>query len=348
MLSPDSSSDDQPDKSLPDIPILWRATLALPQMMIKSRSKECLSCGDSGMIDLQFCLDCDRRPLMGSGRYQLLRRLGEGSWACVFLAMDLWLRQRVAIKVYAKGREFIAMAEVEHLRRLQSACPTVPRFYSAFGDSGGNSLIIQEWLQPIDKHLFTNRVELVRRMAYDVGSALSIAHQLGVVHGDVKRDNVLWHPDRMRFILADWSNAIPRDQLVAYEESWELGSLWYRAPECLLKLNGLTPLVDCWSLGILLLEQFCQFRFTTFDLLAEQAALFGPFPSHMAKNENDPEWFAELDPWLRRQVRRQSLMNKCSCPADLASFLADLLDPDPSERLSSTSLLQHPFLFPCK
>jgi serine/threonine protein kinase len=147
-----------------------------------------------------------------AGRYRIERELGRGGMATVYLAEDLRHGRRVAIKVLEPGvaaaigpgrfeREIRIAARMQHPH-------IVPLFES--GQAGGLLFFVMPWIAggSLRQRLRREKqlpVGDVVRIAGEVASALAHAHGQGVVHRDVKPENILFDEDRA--LVADFGIA---------------------------------------------------------------------------------------------------------------------------------------------
>src|SRR4051794_2323095 len=133
------------------------------------------------------------------GRYRLDEVLGHGGMAAVYRATDLRLGRDVAVKVFRED-----FAEAVDLRRIQrevtllaaTADPHVVGVLDAAEPTAsGAKYLVMEYVDGTDlRHLLAARrlsPEFVRRIVADVATALQVLHAQGVVHRDVKPENVL-------------------------------------------------------------------------------------------------------------------------------------------------------------
>lgn len=192
------------------------------------------------------------------GPFRIVGFLGRGAMARVFRAEDLRLSRHVALKVFpnqiesSKGtirlqrfiREAKSGAALEH--------PGIVRVYE-IGESNGVYYIAQELIDggSIGRVLGANGpFDVVRAclVGAEVGEALEFAHDHGVVHRDVKPDNILLgrggKPKLADFGLA--FRAGPEDSAVSLEEA--VGTAYFIAPE-ICRGQGATPLSDQYSLA---------------------------------------------------------------------------------------------------
>jgi eukaryotic-like serine/threonine-protein kinase len=200
------------------------------------------------------------RPLRPfDGRYQLIGRLGQGGMATVYAAEDLTLGRKVAIKVlaeqYAEDEQF-----VERFRREAKAAaslnhPNIVAIYDR-GEAEGTYYIAMEHLEgrtlkDVIRETGPMAADAAIEYALQALSALGFAHEHGVIHRDVKPQNMLLARDG-RIKVTDFGIA-----RAGASDMTEVGSIvgtaQYLAPE---QARGQTvgPQADIYSLGVVLYE----------------------------------------------------------------------------------------------
>ncbi|MDH3224240.1 MAG: serine/threonine protein kinase [Gemmatimonadota bacterium] len=149
-------------------------------------------------------------------RFEVLRLLGEGKMARVFLAREVELRRMVAIKVLRPELARDEVAPLRFAREGQSAGrishPNVTSVYGVGKLADGTPFLIMEHVEGAS---LAERVEAVgpfappqaRRVIHDIASALAAAHRRGIVHRDVRPSNVLWKSETGRALLTDFGLA---------------------------------------------------------------------------------------------------------------------------------------------
>jgi serine/threonine-protein kinase PpkA len=206
----------------------------------------------------------DTTPLPEIQGYRLLRLVNHGGMSTVYLGEQLALSREVAIKVMKPQaladevsrrrfeNEVRTIARLEHphvvriheLGRTRDGLPYYTMPYLARGHLGQRSFVDEQGRPDEDK---------VRGIAHALFAALEYAHSRGVVHRDVKSENVLFD-DAERPLLADFGIALRRGfgpRVTA--AGLAVGSTAYMAPEQ-ARGEEVDGRVDLYSLGVVIWE----------------------------------------------------------------------------------------------
>jgi class 3 adenylate cyclase/tetratricopeptide (TPR) repeat protein len=202
---------------------------------------------------------------LGEGRYTLGRLLGEGAGKRVYLATDTRLQREVAGAVFkASGSDETSMRrarrEAEAMAKLGEH-PNIVNVYD-FGEEAGQLYLISQYMSGGDlSNLLSEAadhrlaVEEVVRIGGDVAGGLAHAHAQGVVHRDVKPQNVWLAPDGTAKI-GDFGLAVAEGATRVTAVGTVLGTVAYMAPEQALG-RGADARSDIYSLGAMLYELLC-------------------------------------------------------------------------------------------
>ncbi|MBM3664602.1 MAG: Stk1 family PASTA domain-containing Ser/Thr kinase [Actinobacteria bacterium] len=202
---------------------------------------------------------------IGSGselgeRYELGRQIGSGGMASVYLAYDTVLDREVAVKVLA-GRFATDQAFVERFRREASAAaglnhPNIVAVYDR-GEAEGTYYIVMEYLSGPDlKTVIRDQGPLEPAVAVDnalqILSALTAAHAAGIIHRDIKPQNVMVGEDG-RLRVADFGIARAHADQQMTETGSVIGTAQYLSPE---QAQGeeTTAASDTYAVGVVLYE----------------------------------------------------------------------------------------------
>lgn len=197
-----------------------------------------------------------------SGRYLVEREIARGGMATVYLARDLQRGEQVAVKVMSPRLATVLGAE-RFLREIQVAGkmdhPHIVPLYDS-GNTGGLLYYIMPYVQGESLHERLERekrlsLEDALRITRDVAGALGYAHGLGVLHRDVKPENILLaggHALVADFGLARAIGATGYHRLT--QTGIIVGTAYYLSPEQLREDRDLDQRADIYSLGCLLYE----------------------------------------------------------------------------------------------
>ena len=271
----------------------------------------------------------DRLVAAVGDHYLIEEELGRGGMAAVFRALDVRLNRRVAIKLLPPELAFNASVRSRFLREAQMAAQlTHPNIVPIFTvDERDNlvyfvmALVEGESLAKRIGRVGAMPIEQVRTIAGDVADALDYAHRQGVVHRDIKPDNILLDRATGRPMVTDFGIA-----RAAAEESrltvtgMAVGTPAYMSPEQAMGERDVDGRSDIYSLGIV-----------AYQMLAGET----PFkatntPSMLMKHVSEPP--APL------RSRRADV------PASLASAVERALAKRPEDRWRSAAEMRDAFL----
>ena len=192
------------------------------------------------------------------GRYRILRKLGSGGMANVYLAEDEELGRRVAIKIlndrYANDELFIERFRREAKSAAALSHPNIVSIYDR-GEAEGTYYIAMEVIEGRSlKELILTRGPLPIGQAiaftYEILDALRFAHRHGIIHRDVKPHNILIGGERLK--VTDFGIARAGASQMT-EAGSIMGTAQYLSPE---QARGapVTASSDLYSVGIVLYE----------------------------------------------------------------------------------------------
>ena len=195
-----------------------------------------------------------------AGRYELVKCIGHGGIADVYLALDLILDRQVAIKILKPDSNADKVALERFAREAQASTqlshPNIVDIYDV-GDDDNIHYIVMEYVKGHTlKQLIKKRGPLPTRetiwIMKQLTSALMEAHKNGLIHRDIKSQNILIKDDGT-VKLADFGIAILNNAIQLTSKDSVLGSVHYLAPE-LVKGEKSSMKSDIYSLGIVMYE----------------------------------------------------------------------------------------------
>ncbi|HSD90302.1 MAG TPA: serine/threonine-protein kinase [Kofleriaceae bacterium] len=279
------------------------------------------------------------------GRYKIIRPLGEGGMGTVFLAEHMLIKRRVAIKILRS--EFAADADVvERFMNEARAAGAIGHPHIVESTDMGFTrdevpFIVFEYLEGT---LLTDEIYRVGglpprralRIASQIASALSAAHSAGIVHRDLKSDNIFLTDKEegssdhvkvldfgiSRFLEAETSSdSSNRHSLMGTPE--------FMAPEQITTPEKVDRRVDIYALGVVLYEMLSARRPFDFD----------------TPMQGDTRNLEETDRLLHRIVTEDPTpMNKPGLPPGLEHLIHEkLLAKNPDDRFESMKDVQAAF-----
>lgn len=191
--------------------------------------------------------------------YKILEKLGEGGMGVVYKARDTKLIRTVALKFLSSQAIVDGEGKARFLREAQSASalnhPNICTIYE-IDEAGGEMFIVMEY---VDGRNLRSMIEAgplpvpeALTIAYNVAEGLHAAHQKGMVHRDVKPENIIITGGGIAKI-ADFGLARTIMSPAEVGEKLVVGTIGYMAPEQ-LRGEQVSHLADIWALGIVLYE----------------------------------------------------------------------------------------------
>ena len=193
-------------------------------------------------------------------RYEIIKLIGEGGMANVYLAYDTILERDVAVKVLrgdlADDEKFVRRFQREALSASSLNHPNIVEMYDV-GEDNGNFYIVMEYIKGKTlKQLIKKRGHLTLSEAIDImmqlTSGLSQAHDSYIIHRDIKPQNIMILEDGL-VKITDFGIAMAINAADLTQTNSVMGSVHYLPPEQAAG-KGSTIKSDIYSLGILFYE----------------------------------------------------------------------------------------------
>ena len=204
-----------------------------------------------------------RKGLILEGRYELKRLIATGGMGQVWEGYDTELERPVAVKVlreeYAGEEGYLKRFRAEARHTAALAHDAIAGLYD-YGELDGRAYIVMELVKgrPLSDIIEENPdglpVERVLTIVRELAKALDAAHVKGVVHRDVKPENVLVDEDNdWSLKITDFGIARSHDQAKLTKTGLVMGTAQYLSPEQAMGKQA-TSLSDIYALGIVTYE----------------------------------------------------------------------------------------------
>ena len=272
------------------------------------------------------------------GHFVLEKELGHGGMGGVYLARDKMLDRRVGIKVMLKSLgadpKFVERFQREAQAAARLNHPNIAQIYS-FGQEQGMPYIAMELVPggSLDKEMESNPgtldVVYVMRVGQQVADALALAAESGLVHGDVKPENVLFDSDGNAKLVDFGLAAMQGDS----DEIW--GTPFYISPEK-VRRQKIDYRADIYSLGG-----------TLYHVLTGVPPFDGPDPTAVVKarfegppkkpSELRPDIPPEVDAIIMRMLELEPSMRYPTYQSLLGDFKRYLAKAGPAKTTKTTS-----------
>lgn len=297
-------------------------------------------------------------PLVGrlfDGRYEVLERVARGGMASIYRGRDQRLDRVVAIKVMhpglGDGGDFAARFVREARAAARLSHPHVVQVHDQ-GTDGGNVFLVMEFvegrtLRDVIRAEAPMRPLQALALLRPVLQALTEAHRAGLVHRDVKPENVLISTEG-QVKVADFglARAVSADTQHTATGGMLLGTVSYLAPELVVE-GRIDPRVDVYAAGVLL-----------FEMLTGTKPHQGENPvqiayAHVHKDVPAPSGVVPgLPDYVDALVARATARDRTLRPADasillhhvnrVGQALAEGVDSDPELAADLRPLVMHP------
>ena len=193
-------------------------------------------------------------------RYEIVKSIGEGGMANVYLAKDTILDRNVAVKVLrgdlSSDDKFISRFQREALSVSNLSHPNIVEVYDV-GEEDGEHYIVMEYIEGKTlKQLLKKRESLTLTEVIDIMTQLTDgiahAHEAYIIHRDIKPQNIMIE-DNGRIKITDFGIAMALNATQLTQTNSVLGSVHYLPPE---QASGKSATIksDIYSLGILMYE----------------------------------------------------------------------------------------------
>ena len=191
-------------------------------------------------------------------KYRLLKKIGQGGCAKVYLAKDTETSDRCAVKMLCSkseiGKKFIA-DEIETMKSVKNI-PGIIQYIDSYKKEESTHIVMEHingWnLQSVVENLELEE-RVIATLSKSILQSLQQVHALHIIHRDIKCGNIMLTKEgETKLIDFGYATFCPEN---GYVRSGKVGSMFWMAPE-LLQGKAYNEKSDIWSFGIMVMEMF--------------------------------------------------------------------------------------------
>ena len=277
--------------------------------------------------------------------YVLERELGEGGMACVFLAREIKHDRLVALKVLKPELAHVIGSD-RFLREIRVMARLTHPHIVPLLDSGNVDGLLYYTMPVVHGETLSRRLAREQQLpiddainiARDIASALASAHESGIIHRDIKPDNVMFEGGKA--VVADFGVAAVLQEAGGERLTWtgmSVGTPLYMSPEQAMGIDKVDARSDIYSLGCLLYEMLAGeppfIGVSMQNILVKR--LTDPTPSVRRLRPAVPVW---LDEVVQRSMQR-SAADRFQTSDEFIRALGVVTSGDTLRRVSDASEL---------
>ena len=297
-------------------------------------------------------------------KYEVIKRLGGGSFADVYLGKELATSDMVAIKVlkkkYRKLDQCYELREVQSLQKLCKESLSSQKGYDniiklkeiIFEKKNGKLSLVFEYMETDLYELMKKRSpsrlseDEIKDITYQILLGLFHMHKYGFFHRDMKPENLLLTGKKVK--IADFGLAREIRSIPPFTEY--VSTRYYRAPECILRSQNYNSPVDIWAVGCIMAEMYMHPMPLFYG--ASEKEVFIKICTTLG-SPNKSNWHEGVN-----QASKIGMKYPQSSGTDLANIvigaspeaidlMKQMLKWAPNARATAASLLNHPFFNGC-
>jgi len=290
--------------------------------------------------------------------YEIIKKMGRGKYSEVFEGINILNNQRVVIKVLKPVKKRKIQREIKILEILKGG-PNIIELLDVVKDPASRSpSLIFEYISNNDlKSLSPHLNDLdIRFYIHELLKALDYCHSKGIMHRDVKPQNIIVNHEKKRLQLIDWGLA--EFYHPAQDYNVRVSSRPFKGPELLVDDNYYDYSLDIWCTGAMLAgmifrkDPFFQGS-DNYDQLVKIIKVLGTDDLYKYLNKYNLKLDDHLSKLIEKTPRKPwskfiTNENQYLCSEEVLDLLSKMLVYDKAERLTPQEAMMHPYFDPIK
>ena len=290
-------------------------------------------------------------------RYEIIGVLGKGNFSEVFECLDHKSGSSYAVKILRNNDQFMASG-IEECRLLDliksGKCPDkgINFIFDHFKFKEHICIVLEKLslnLSDFQVKLPHKRIPLVLvgTITQQILRSVNFIHGLGIIHCDLKPDNIMFRPgNNMQIEIIDFNSACE----VTRKTSDYVQSRPYRAPEIVVDIEY-TKKIDMWSVGCIVLEMITGKQIFRCDNENELFKLYIEVCGHpkrevISKGRRSNMFIDRMGKFKIKAAAKVKSVEKIlhGCDSKIVDFVDRLLRWDPEERMSAFEAIEHDWI----
>jgi len=339
-------------------------------LMLKSADLYQFSSKKSIYLPKYYANICEERPKEYSDyehikiawekpdNYELIKRIGRGKYSEVFDGIDTTCNLRCVIKLLKPVKKVKFKREIKILQ-IVSGGPNIVKLYDVVKDPVTKTpALIFEHVDNTDyKTLYPTFTDLdVRYYIYQILRGLDFCHSQGIMHRDIKPQNIMIDHPRRKLRIIDWGLAEFYHSGLEYNV--RVASRHYKGPELLVDDRLYDYSLDIWSLGCTFAEMlFLQSPFfkgkNNYDQLVKIAKVLGTkdLQRYLTKYKLVlDKGYEDILRTYNKTLWEEFITkeNRKLTSTDAIDLLSKMLRYDKAERITARDAMEHPYFNPVR
>ena len=289
-------------------------------------------------------------------QHQLVQKLGDGKYSEVFEAINITNNETYAVKMLKPVKEKKIRREIKILENLQGG-PNVITLQRVTNDSVTNDphLILEYVNNTNFRELYQTLTDYdIRHYVYELLKSLDYCHSMGIMHRDVKPQNIMIDHEARKLRLVDWG--LSEFYHPGREYNVRVASRYYKGPELLVNYQSYDYSLDMWSLGCVFASMiFVKEPFFHGDDNVDQLVRIAEVLGTKELNDYLDKYQLQLNTTFSDALGRHSRKpwerfvnskNQHLVSPEALDFLEKILKYDHQERFTAMEAMAHPYFNP--